>query len=150
MLTTATAPTGTLTLRPAEEAYDFAYFRHRLADPAVLADAIAVCVFRAPLLAVPVGGPRRGGYMSFDLLSPAVEARNLLAERPGFPDLRIRWSPCLDICHTVRWGQPAPAWWEDDVVFGRFYGYSEAAIASFVRNQQQRRPRSAVSRLSPM
>lgn len=57
MLTTARTPQQglTLSLRPAEDAYDFGYFRDRLADPALLADAVAVCVFRAPLLAVPVG-----------------------------------------------------------------------------------------------
>lgn len=137
MLTAATTSADALSLRPVEEAYDFEYFRDRLADPAVLADAVAICVFRAPLLAVPVRGLRRGGYMSFDLLSTALEARGLLADRPGFPSLRVRWSPYRDTCHTVEWGRPAPAWWEDDVVFGRFYGYSEAAIAAFVGHHYQ-------------
>ncbi|MBB1245498.1 hypothetical protein GL263_18300 [Streptomyces durbertensis] len=131
-------------LRPAPEAYDFEYFRDRLADPAILADAVAIRVFRAPLLAVPVGGSRRGGYMSFDLLSLAVATRRLLDTQPGFPNLRVRWSPYLDTCHTVEWGDPAPAWWEDDVVFGRFYGYSQDAIAAFVRHHPQT-PSSAIS-----
>lgn len=138
----------TVSLRPAEEAYDFEYFRDRLAEPAVLDCAVAVRVFRAPLLAVPVGGPRRGGYMSFELLSLAIATRGLLADRPGFPDLRVRWSPYRDTCHTVEWGEPAPEWWEDDAVFGRFYGYSEAAIAEFVR-QHLPTPSSAISEPSP-
>ncbi|WP_327376541.1 DUF6302 family protein [Streptomyces sp. NBC_01216] len=145
MLTTAATPTRQLTvsLRPATEAYDYEYFGSRLAEPALLADAVAVCVFRAPLLAVPVGGPRHGGYMSFDLLTLATATRGLLTERPGFPDLRVRWSPYRDTCHTVEWGDPAPEWWEDDAVFGRFYGYSEAAIAAFMQ-RHHKTPSSAV------
>ncbi|MFH9295790.1 DUF6302 family protein [Streptomyces sp. NPDC017520] len=146
MLTAATTLTHppTISLRPAVEAYDYEYFRSRLAEPALLADAVAVRVFRAPLLAVPVGGPRRGGYMSFDLLTLATATRCLLMDQPGFPDLRVRWSPYRDTCHTVEWGDAAPEWWEDDAVFGRFYGYSESAITSFVRERPQT-PSSATS-----
>lgn len=150
MLTTATAPKHhpTISLRPAAEAYDFEYFRSRLAEPALLADAVAIRVFRAPLLAVPVGGLRRGGYMSFDVLTLATATRRLLTEQPGFPDLRVRWSPYRDTCHTVEWGDPAPEWWEDDTVFGRFYGYSEAAVAAFVRRHHQT-PSSAMPEPCP-
>lgn len=134
----------TVTLRPAAEAYDYEYFRSRLAEPALLADAVAVRVFRAPLLAVPVGGSRRGGFMSFDLLTLAMATLVLLAEQPGFPHLRVRWSPFRDTCHTVEWGDPAPEWWEDDAVSGRFYGYSEEAIAAFA-GRRPKTPSSAVS-----
>lgn len=145
MLTTATKLPHhlTVTLRPAVEAYDYEYFRSRLAEPALLADAVAVRIFRAPLLAVPVGGTRYGGYMSFDLLLHAVSTRLLLTAQPGFPDLRVRRSPYRDTCHTVEWGDPAPDRWEDDAVFGRFYGYSEAAIAAFAGHHHQT-PSSAV------
>ncbi|ESQ05646.1 hypothetical protein B590_07855 [Streptomyces sp. PVA_94-07] len=146
MLTAAaTLPrhSAAVSLRPAAEAYDYAHFRSRLAEPALLTDAVAVRVFRAPLLAVPVGGPRRGGYMSFDLLTHATETHVLLAEHPGFPRLRVRSSPYRDTCHTVEWGDAAPDWREDDAVFGRFYGYSEAAIAAFTRRHHQT-PSSAV------
>ncbi|MGW3015680.1 DUF6302 family protein [Streptomyces longwoodensis] len=147
MLTAATTLprySAAVSLRPAAEAYDYEHFRSRLAEPALLADAVAVRVFRAPLLAVPVGGPRRGGYMSFDLPTHATATHALLAEHPGFPRLRVRWSPNRDTCHTVEWGAPAPDWWEDDAVFGRFYGYSEAAIAAFTRRHHQT-PSSAVA-----
>ncbi|MFF1693551.1 DUF6302 family protein [Streptomyces sp. NPDC058257] len=146
MLTTTTTLTGppTISLRPAAEAYDYEYFRSRLAEPSLLADAVAVRVFRAPLLAVPVGGPRRGGYMSFDLLTLATAAGFLLADQPGFPDLRVRWSPYRDTRHTVEWGDAAPECWEDDAVFGRFYGYCESAITSFIRERPQT-PSSAAS-----
>ncbi|MCZ4118114.1 DUF6302 family protein [Streptomyces sp. H39-S7] len=146
MLTTTTSPPRGLvvSLRPAEEAYDYEHFRDRLADPSVLAGAVAVRVFRAPLLAVPIGGSRRGGYMSFDVLALAMAARGLLADQAGFPNLRLRWAPHPDTCHTIEWGDPAPEWWEDDAVFGRFYGYSESAITSFVRERPQT-PSSATS-----
>lgn len=146
MLTTSTKLTRppTVSLCPAAEAYDYEYFHSRLAEPALLADAVAVRVFRAPLLAVPVGGSRRGGYMSFDLLTLGTAVRCLLTDQPGFPDLRVRWSPYRDTCHTVEWGDAAPEWWEDDAVFGRFYGYSESAITSFVRERPQT-PSSATS-----
>lgn len=144
MLTT-TAHSLTVTLCSAVEAYDFEYFRDRLAEPAILTGAVAVRVFRAPLLAVPVGGSRRGGYMSFDLLSLAVDTRRLLDAQPGFPHLRVRWSPYRDTCHTVEWGDPAPDWWEEDAVFGHFYGYGEAAINAFVRRRHLQTPASVVS-----
>ncbi|WP_245001572.1 DUF6302 family protein [Streptomyces alfalfae] len=139
-----TAVPPTLSLRPAAEAYDFEYFRDRLAEPELLAAAVAVCVFRAPLLAVPVGGSRRGGYLSFDLLATAMAARRLLKDQPGFPRLRVRWSPYPDTCHTVEWGDPAPDWWTDDAVAGRFYGYREEAISTFVQRHPQT-PSSAAS-----
>ncbi|MFF3157969.1 DUF6302 family protein [Streptomyces sp. NPDC057910] len=148
MLTTTTASALTPSLCPAEEAYDFEHFRDRLAQPEVLAYAVAVRVFRAPLLAVPIGGPRRGGYMSFDWLSLATATRSLLTDQPGFPNLRVRWSPYRDTCHTVEWGDPAPEWWEGHTIFGRFYGYSEAAIAAFVRQHPQT-PSSATSEPFP-
>ncbi|MCZ0973715.1 DUF6302 family protein [Streptomyces albulus] len=142
--TTSTASPFTVSLRPAAEAYDFDYFRERLAEPEILAHAVAVRVFRAPLLAVPVGGSRRGGYLSFDLLSLAMAARSLLKDRPGFPRLRVRWSPYRDTCHTVEWGDPAPDWWVADAVAGHFYGYREEAIAAFIQKHPQT-PSSATS-----
>ncbi|MER5613903.1 DUF6302 family protein [Streptomyces sp. NPDC002215] len=133
MTTPTCLGTPPITLRPAREAYDYDYYRVRLADPGILDTAAAVRVFRAPLLAVPVGGLRRGGFMSFDMLALAVTARFLLAGRPGFPDLRVRWSPYRDTCHTVEWGAPSPEWWVDDATTGRFYGYSEAANSRHLR-----------------
>lgn len=86
MLTAAaTLPrhSAAVSLRPAAEAYDYEHFRSRLAEPALLTDAVAVRVFRAPLLAVPVGGPRRGGYMSFDLLTHATETHSSSRRTPA-------------------------------------------------------------------
>lgn len=128
---TSIAPAGPLVVTAVSpwEAYDFDYYRSRLADPAVLVDAVAIRVFRAPLLAVPIGGSRRGGYMPFELVAVAMAARDLLLDRAGFPDLRVRWSPYRDTCHVVEWGDHPPL---DDAERGRFYGYSAAAISSFL------------------
>ncbi|QNA77067.1 hypothetical protein C8250_039100 [Streptomyces sp. So13.3] len=115
-------------LVPARLAYDFEYIGSRLADPSLLDHAVAVCVHRAPLLAVPVGGARRGGFMSFDLLILAEKTRGLLEGLPGFPDLRLRPSPYRDTCHLVEWGGRPPACDYDDAARGRFYGYSKAAV----------------------
>lgn len=124
-------------LLPAREAYDYEYFRARLADPDLADAGFAVALIGAPLLAVPVGGVRRGGYASFGHVVDALQARALLGTVPGFPGLRVRWSRYRDTCHTVEWGEPAPQWWEEDTVCGRFFGYSADAIADFLRQRSQ-------------
>ncbi|MFF4543645.1 DUF6302 family protein [Streptomyces sp. NPDC001406] len=134
---TASRPRPHTRLLAARDAFDYDYFRERLADPGLADAGVAVALFRIPLLAVPVGGERHGGYTSFEQLVDAVQARALLSTVPGFPDLRIRWSPYRDTCHTVEWGEPSPSWWASDEVFGRFYGYSANAIAVFVRHRSQ-------------
>lgn len=118
-------------LVPARLAYDFDYVASRLADPSLLDHAVAVCIHRAPLLAVPVGSTRAGGFMSFDLLILADKTRSLLENLPGFPDVRVRPSPYRPTCHVVEWGDQPPLWAYDDEARGRFYGYSEAAIRRF-------------------
>ncbi|MEU7162219.1 DUF6302 family protein [Streptomyces chrestomyceticus] len=122
-------------LVPAEATYDdVEYFRDRPADLAVLSGAVALHVSPPPLLlAIPVGGSRRDRYVSYGLVAIAMEARDLFTGRAGFPDLRIRWSPYSDTCHVVGWGDPVPLWWEDESLGGRFYGYSETAIAAYVQ-----------------
>ncbi|WP_330317954.1 DUF6302 family protein [Streptomyces platensis] len=131
-------------LLPARDAYDYEYFHARLADPDLADVGVAIALLGAPLLAVPVGGVRRGGYASFGHVVDALEARALLDTVPGFPGVRVRWSPYRDTCHTVEWGEPAPRWWEEDAVFGRFFGYSADAIADFLRQRSQT-PSSATS-----
>ncbi|WP_395371434.1 DUF6302 family protein [Streptomyces tubercidicus] len=131
-------------LLPARDAYDYEYFRARLADPHLADAGVAVALVGAPLLAVPVGGMRRGGYASFGHVVDALQVRALLGTVPGFPALRVRWSPYRDTCHTVEWGEPAPQWWEGDEAFGRFFGYSDHAVAAFMRQRSQT-PSSASS-----
>ncbi|MFI2312559.1 DUF6302 family protein [Streptomyces sp. CB00072] len=113
---------------PDEE--ETAYYRQRLDDPSLLDRAVAVQVEGSVVLAVPVGGWRKGGYLSVSEVVTGLAARSLLRGRPGFPDVRLSWSPYPDCCHVVRWGAPVP--YEDDpIAEGRFYGYSKAALASF-------------------
>ncbi|MFJ2906228.1 DUF6302 family protein [Streptomyces sp. NPDC091279] len=122
-------------LLPPQAACDYDYFRERLDDPLQADSGVAVALFGRPLLAVPVGGKRRGGYASYESLTDALQARDLHATVPvGFPDLRVRWSPDADTCHPVRWGDPAPRYWEGgDDAEGRHHGYSDDAIAAFLR-----------------
>ncbi|MEU1629343.1 DUF6302 family protein [Streptomyces sp. NPDC020096] len=133
-----TPPTPlTVRLLPPREASDYEYFRNRLADLSVLENSVAVSLNRATLLAVAVGGQRRGGYLSVGLLLQALAIRRLLTGRPGFPDARVRWSPYRDTCHMVEWGD-TPPW--DDASRGRFYGYSDTAVTAFF---QERTPQTA-------
>jgi uncharacterized protein DUF6302 len=125
-------PPLTISALPAVEAVDYDYFRVRLADASVLEQGVAIRIFRMPLLAVPVGGPRQGGYFSTSSLSVGLAVRSLLQDRPGFTSPRLRWSPHRDACHIVEWGEPPPRCW-DDVALGRFYGYNDTAIAAYVR-----------------
>ncbi|MFD7014018.1 DUF6302 family protein [Streptomyces sp. NPDC059928] len=141
-----TYPPLTITCLPAEDAYDYDHFRNRLADTSVLEHSVAIRIFRMPFLAVPAGGPRRGGYFSVPELSIGVEVLGLLRGRPGFTSLRLRWSPWRDCCHIVEWGAKPPDWW-DDAARGRFYGYSATAISEFLDSaaSAQRRPKTPSS-----
>ncbi|MGW0844175.1 DUF6302 family protein [Streptomyces sp. NPDC002787] len=123
----------TVELRPATEAYDYEHYRSRLVDPSILAESVAVRVHRAPLLAVPAGGPRRGGYLSVTHPGIGEAIRHLLLGRPGFWDLRMYLSPWDDTCHVLRWGHEPRS--DDPVYLGRFYGYCPAASSSFLCNR---------------
>ncbi|RSS94244.1 hypothetical protein EF903_06815 [Streptomyces sp. WAC05292] len=118
-----------LTLAPARDAVDYQWYRDRLADPDLVNAGVSISLFRMPLLAVPVAGRRRGGFLSVGNLIDAYSIGGLLARRTGFPDTRVRWSVYPDTCHVVEWGGRPPTGGDD--ALGRFYGYSEAAIAEF-------------------
>jgi hypothetical protein len=107
---------------------DWLYFQERLADPSLAARGLAVRFDWYTHLAVPVGGRRLGGYLSAADIMTGLAIRALLLGHPGFPDVRLRWSPDPDCCHVVEWGARAPLS-DDDEVRGRFYGYSDHAIA---------------------
>lgn len=115
------------------DAYDFEYFEQRIADTWLLEKSVAVRTLRMPFLAVPVGGSRRGGYYPVSCLCFGLSVREVLLDQPGFPNPRLRWSPYPDTCHVVEWGERPPTLWGpcDDITLGRFYGYSEDAIARF-------------------
>ncbi|MGW7294900.1 DUF6302 family protein [Streptomyces xiamenensis] len=132
----------TTVVLPASAA-DSSYFRARLADLWLLERSVAVQVLPGgrPELVVPVGGHRRGGYLSYPDLEDARVVAEALAGHPvcgGLPGLRVERSRWADTCHTVRWGN-APNLAEDIVAEGRFYGYSPAAIARHIVWVQARR-----------
>jgi hypothetical protein len=81
-------------------------------------------------LAVPIGGKRHGGYIQVDSRAAGRRLVRRLSESPAeFPDARlvrgdgwlVEWGPELD-CRGNG---------EDYVAAGRYFGYSEAAIAAF-------------------
>lgn len=140
-------PPVTVTVMAApQEAYDFDYFEQRIADAWLLEKSVAVRTLRMPFLAVPVGGSRRGGYFPVPCLCFGLKVRDALLGLPGFVNPRLRWSPYPDTCDVVEWGERPPILWGDcdDTTLGRFYGYSEAAIARFTRRHPQT-PSSAIS-----
>ncbi|MFH8934129.1 DUF6302 family protein [Streptomyces griseosporeus] len=136
-----------VSLLPPTDAMDYEYMRARLEDPSVLAQSVAVQVFRLPLIAVAVGGPRLGGYLSVDPVAVAMAIRDLLTGRPCFPDVRVSWSPYLDSCHVVEWGGPPPL--HNDAERGRFYGYSAEAISKYLDSRVTTTSSSALLPRSP-
>lgn len=119
-----------VTLLPATDAYDFESVAARLHDPDLLNSSVAVRIFRAPLLAVPIGGRRRGGRMDVTLVHVALAIRQALAGRPGFPDIRIRLvsPPGQRNCWAVEWGERLPFRATDSDRI-RFYGGTDRRIA---------------------
>ncbi|RPK29210.1 hypothetical protein EES39_40410 [Streptomyces sp. ADI92-24] len=124
------ADTPLVTLLHAREAYDFEFVTPRLHDRHLLDSSVAVRVFRAPLLAVPVGGRRRGGCMDIGPVEVALAVRHALSEIPGFPNVRIRLvSPPYEPNNwVVEWGERPPfrITGSDRV---RFYGGADHCIA---------------------
>jgi hypothetical protein len=109
---------------PPAEAYDFDYFRARI-DAELLTRSIAIRVFRMPLLAVPVGRTRRGGWFGVDDRAVAVAVRDVLAPFGGFVDLRIVRRPTRSCSYAVEWGDPPPAKWPNENERLAFYGLTQ-------------------------
>ena len=111
-----------------QDAINYHYFRNRLEDPGLLDRAV---ITEEGYLAVPAGGKRLGGFVS---IRPEAAGKRLirkLAARPDeFPDARlVRGDPW-----DVEWG-PELDWDTGNATIGRYFGYSEAAIAGFERMQ---------------
>lgn len=117
-------------LSHARTAYDFEFIAPRLHDRQLLDSSVAVRVFRAPLLAVPVGGRRRGGCMDAGPVEVALAIRDALSEVPGFPNVRIRLvSPPGERNNwVVEWGERLP-FRITDSDRARFYGGADHCIA---------------------
>ncbi|MFE0774290.1 DUF6302 family protein [Streptomyces sp. NPDC058861] len=101
-------------LLPAMTAYDYERWQASLVNPGLLNDAVAVALYRIPLLAVPAGAGRRGGSM--DMTEPVFAEALVCAlrRRPGFDRLTVSG-------HVVGWGEPLPEGLTPDAC-RRFYG----------------------------
>ncbi|MEU7072919.1 DUF6302 family protein [Streptomyces narbonensis] len=104
-------------LLAATVAYDYEYWKGRLVNPGLLLGAAAVALYRLPLLAVPVGTDRRGGFM--DMASPvfAEALAGALRGRPGFDQVTASGE-------AVTWGEPMPEGLAPDARL-RFQGLRE-------------------------
>lgn len=119
-----------VTLLHARTAFDFEFVSRRLHDRYLLNSSVAVRVNRAPLLAVPAGGRRRGGCMDAGPVNVALAIRHALLQMPGFPNVRIRLvsPPGEPNYWVVEWGERLPF-----RITGsdraRFYGDTDHRIA---------------------
>ncbi|MEU8968970.1 DUF6302 family protein [Streptomyces monashensis] len=121
----------TVEILPAHEAYDYEFAAARLHDRALLADSVAVRIFRAPLLAIPVGACRRGGRIDVGPVTVALAVRSALLGRPGFPLLRVSLSrDAHGESWLVEWGERAPDRSSSDSERRRFFGYPAPSDAA--------------------
>ena len=132
------------------------WYRNRLADVDLLAKAEEVNFYDTDsdgeefeyfVVAIPVGGPRRGGCLSLSEADNVQQAIDQLSLWDGFPNLRAEYSDDDEVCHVVRWGDDPPpipdmsaddaAWEAFDIANGRFYGYSEDAIQRYIAGERE-------------
>lgn len=115
----------------------YRFYRDRLDDPGLLDRAL---VTEDGDLAVPAGGKRLGGYVQTDTRAAAVRLVRQMAARPDeFPAARffrgdgwiVEWGPELD------WRGDDAGHPEDWAAAGRYFGYSEAAVAAYGRKRGQ-------------
>ncbi|WP_405775784.1 DUF6302 family protein [Streptomyces sp. NBC_01538] len=126
---------GAVRILPAEEACDFEYVAQRLVNPDLLSQAVAVAVFRLPLLAVPVGEGRRGGRAVVEYADVGEAMAAALRGRAGFPAVRTRPTSGG---FAVEWGDAAPDS-ADSAERERFYGLTASAATS--RSTEPSRPK---------
>ncbi|WP_327114402.1 DUF6302 family protein [Streptomyces sp. NBC_01341] len=128
-----------------QDAYDFECYEKRISDNWLLEQSVAMRTTRMPFLAVPVGGTRRGGGYPASCVCFGLKVCDFLLGRLGFPDLRVQWSSHPDTCFVASEGERPPTLVGDRTAttLGRFYGYSEAAIAAFM-GRCHKSPSSAV------
>ena len=121
-----------------QDALNYRFYMDRLDDPGLLDRAV---ITEDGDLAVPVGGKRLGGYVSTDTRAAARRLVRQLAGRPDeFPAARlvpgyywlVEWGPELD------WRGNDDDIPEDYVAAGRYFGFSEAAIAAYARKRAMR------------
>ncbi|MFF9076081.1 DUF6302 family protein [Streptomyces sp. NPDC014872] len=109
-------------LLPPEQAYDYEFWARRLVDPGLLRGAVAVALFRAPLLAVPTGATRRGGQLHMVQEVFALQTAAALEGLPGFAELSHSGP-------IVEWGDQPPALCRPDEC-RQFYGLLDPSLES--------------------
>lgn len=113
----------TVELLPAGAALDFEFLAARLHDQSLLEGSVAVRIYRAPLLAVPVGGCRHGGRLNAGPLTIALAVHGVLGGRDGFPQLRVTESAAGGDWF-VEWGEQVPPYPDRSPESRRFFGYA--------------------------
>lgn len=123
---------------------DVDWYLDRLADLGLLLAAVPLIPAGSSRWAVPVGGSRRGGCVMWALAGQGDRIADLLADRVGFPDVRVGHD-LEQGGGMVRWGEgdpPTPAqeapdldWVANIVTEGRIYGYRTQAIRAFIANR---------------
>ncbi|MFI1700380.1 DUF6302 family protein [Streptomyces bobili] len=107
-------------LLPPEQAYDYEFWARRLADSELLRGAVAVALFRAPLLAVPTGATRRAGQLH---MGEEVFARQTVAALEGLPGF-------VQLSHkgpVVEWGDRPPPFYRPGECH-LFYGLRDPGV----------------------
>jgi hypothetical protein len=139
-------------------ALDRAWYAARLDDPWLLDFSIVVRRSdRHFLLAAPIGGRRRGGFVSLKSPKDADQAADRLRGTAGFPNVRIERSQERGAYHVVRWGENEPSITQrcdqadaqiaQHRAAGEFFGYSDSAIRAFLLDQFGRETVLATERL---
>jgi Family of unknown function (DUF6302) len=139
-------------------ALDRAWYAARLDDPWLLDFSIVVRRSdRHFLLAAPIGGRRRGGFVSLESPKDADQAAERLKGTAGFPNVRIERSRERGAYQVVRWGENEPSITQrcdqaeaqiaQHRAAGEFFGYSDSAIRAFLLEQFGRETVLATERL---
>jgi hypothetical protein len=109
------------------------------------------------MLAVPVGGRRRSGFVSLPTPEYAEQAAERLKGNAGYPEIRIEHSRERGFQHIVRWGENEPSITQrfnqaeaqiaQHRATGELFGYSDSAIQAFLLEQFGREAVLATERL---
>lgn len=148
-------PVSVTLMRFPADAYGYELYAARLADPRLLESSLALRLLRIPFLAVPVGGSRLGGFYRVPCICFALKVSDFLRGRDGFPHPSLRWVSSPHSCYAVEWGEKPPALWGNDnpITLGRFYGWTNSAIAGsvakYAAQHGPRTPSSATNHRSP-
>lgn len=116
-----------------------AFYKDRLIDESLLANAVLIDEPGWVEYAVPIGGQRKAGVMFSDSANSAKKIAAKLKANSYFEDARYVRRP--DGVHEVKWGIDVEMPFDSDPPFdqavrqielGRLFGYKEEAIREFI------------------